>query len=232
MVKRIPGNPPNWHSVKGGLIHRCVLAAPSKWLTIQQARKPDRQHGYPEPHLVAEARWMAQQLTTALDDDDPRLAWSLIDSGGPRWAGPYNDYKNLSDSDRVKAVVNLEDLAVAGANALLERAREDHWEDMLSEVFDPFARLNAFTNREKRATNRRIDLLVHCGPNAPLIVDLKTGGHRFDVDSMAEEVASKYGDEVAGIINDTVRCQVLGLTFDGECTWSEVVYARPVRNKG
>lgn len=223
---------PTWQSVKGGLIHRCVLAAPSKWLTVYQAQEPDVQHGAPEPHLVAEARWMARQLRAALVDEDPRMAWSLIDSGGPRWIGPYDYDKSLSLCDRVKAVEDLEELVMTAANALLDRAREDHWEDMLSEVFDPFARLNAFTDREKRATNWRINLLVHRGRKAPLIVDLKTGLHPLDVDSMAADVARKYGDEVAGIINTNVRCQVLGLSFDGDHRWSQVVVAHPAQNDG
>lgn len=175
---------------------------------------------------------MTKHLTKALVDDDHKMAWSLIDSGGPRWIGPYDDYKRLSPRDRVKATADLEELVVTAANTLLDKAREDHWEDMLSEVFDPFARLNAFTAREKRATNWRIDLLVHRGRKAPLIVDLKTGLHPLDVDSMAADVARKYGDEVAGIINTKVRCQVLGLSFDGDHRWSQVVVARPVQNDG
>lgn len=232
MTERDSGFEPTWQSVKGGLIHRCVLAAASKWLTMHQTMEPDAQHGVPEPHLVAEARWMARHLTTALVDEDPRLAWSLIDSGGPRWIGPYDDYQSLSILGRTKTVEDLEELVVTAANALLDRAREDHWEDVLSEVFDPFARLNAFTAKEKKAANQRIDLLIHRGRRTPLIVDLKTGVHLLDVDSMAADVARKYGNDVASITNTKVRCQVLGLTFDGDCRWSQVVDARPVQNDG
>lgn len=223
---------PTWQSVKGGLIHRCVLAAASKWLTMHQALEPDAQHGAPEPHLVAEARWMARHLMTVLVDEEPRLAWSLIDSGGPRWIGPYDDYKRLSIRGRTKAVEDLEELVVTTANALLDRAREDHWEDLLSEVFDPFAKLNGFTAKKKKAVNQRIDLLIHCGRRTPLIVDLKTGVHLLDIDSMAAEVTRKYGEDVAGIINANVRCQVLGLSFDGDHRWSRVVVAHPVQNDG
>jgi hypothetical protein len=232
MTERDSSLEPTWQSVKGGLIHRCVLAAPSKWLTVYQAQEPDEQHGVPEPHLVAEARWMAKQLRTAFVDEDPRMAWSLIDSGGPRWIDPYDDYKSLSLRDRVKTVEDLEELVMTAANTLLDRAREDHWEDMLSEVFDPFARLNAFTAQEKKAVNQRIDLLVHRVRLTPLIVDLKTGVHLLDVDSIAADVARKYGNDVASITNTKVRCQVLGLTFDGDCRWSQVVVARPVQNDG
>lgn len=92
--------------------------------------------------------------------------------------------------------------------------------------------MNAFTTQEKKAVNQRIDLLVHLGRRAPLIVDLKTSEHLRDVDSMAAEVARKYGDEVAGIINTNVRCQVLGLSFDGDHRWSQVVVVHPGQNDG
>lgn len=232
MTQRNSGFEPTWQSVKGGLIHRGVLATASKWLTIKEALEPDELHGTPEPHFVAEARWMITQLRAALVDADPRMAWSLIDSGGPRWIGPYADYKSLSRRDRAKATADLEELVVSAANALLDKAREDHWEDMLSEVFDPFARLNAFTGSEKRATNGRIDLLVHGGRKAPLIVDLKTGLHPLDVDTMAADVAVKYGQDVADIIDTDVRCQVLGLSFDRNHRWSRVVVAHPVQTNG
>lgn len=134
MTEQYSSFQPTWQSVKGGLIHRCVLPAASKWLTMHQALEPDAQHGAPEPHLVAEAQWMAGHLKTALVDEDPRLAWSLIDSGGPRW--------------------------------------------------------------------------------------------------IAAEVTRKYGEDVAGIINADVLCQVLGLSFDGDHRWSRVVVAHPVQNDG
>lgn len=221
---------PTWKSVKGDLIHRGVLASAGKWLTVREARQPDRLHGAPEPHLVAEARWMAKQLTIALVDEDPRLAWSLVDSGGPRWVGPYNDYQSLSPRDRAKALEDLEDIVVSAANALLDRAQEDYWEDILSEVFDPFARLNAFTTEKKRAANWRIDLLVHRGREVPLIVDLKTGEQVNNVDTLAKHLAGKYGKRVAGITNTDVDCQVLGLSLDGDHRWSRIVVARPEQN--
>jgi hypothetical protein len=55
MTERDSSFQPTWQSVKGGLLHRGVLAAASKWLTVHQAMKPDELHGTQEPHLVVEA---------------------------------------------------------------------------------------------------------------------------------------------------------------------------------
>jgi hypothetical protein len=74
---------PTWQSVKGTLIHRCVLAAGGKWLTVRDAGRLSGLFNLQEPNLIAEARWMARQLGPALEQRDDRLAWALIDSGGP-----------------------------------------------------------------------------------------------------------------------------------------------------
>lgn len=218
---------PTWQSVKGELIHRCVLAAAGKWLTIAQAAQPDDQNGLTEPHLAAEARWMAQVLGTALNDGDDQMAQALIDSGGPRWSGPYNNFLSLGPGDRQKAIKGLEELAVTTAHALLELARRDHWDRILSEVVDPFAMLNSFTYQEKIAANRRIDLLVHRGRYSPLIVDLKTSVVLADVDELAQKVAGTYGQLVADVLDIRIRCQVLGISFDGDYLWSETITVYP-----
>ncbi len=58
---------PTWQSVKGTLIHRCVLAAGGKWLTVHDAARLSDLFNLQEPNLIAEARWMAQQLGPALE---------------------------------------------------------------------------------------------------------------------------------------------------------------------
>jgi hypothetical protein len=81
-----------WQTVKGTLIHRCAFAAAGKWLAVTTAAKDD---GRGEPVLMAEARWMAQTLSSAIrsairanEDEESTgrdLAWALIDAGGPYW---------------------------------------------------------------------------------------------------------------------------------------------------
>lgn len=53
---------PTWQSVKGTLIHRCVLAARGKWLTVHDAARRSDLFNLQEPNLIAEAPWMAQPL--------------------------------------------------------------------------------------------------------------------------------------------------------------------------
>jgi hypothetical protein len=223
---------PTWQSLKGTLIHRCALAAAGKWLTIREAARLDTLSKPPEPHLVAEARWMAQQLGPALRRRDKHVAWSLIDSGGPRWIGNYNDYLSLDTSEQPLAIVKLEDLAVTTASAILDMAHDDQWEDIQSEVSDPFARLTAYTAEAKKAANWRIDLLAHRGDRPPAVVDLKIGDDPADpgyVNALAVQVASKYGREVATIIDSRVTCRVLYVAFDGSHMWSDATTARPRR---
>jgi hypothetical protein len=58
---------PAWQSVKGNLIHRCVLAAGGKWLTVRDAARLSDLFNLQEPNPISEARWMAQQLGPTLE---------------------------------------------------------------------------------------------------------------------------------------------------------------------
>lgn len=221
-----------WSQVKGTLIHRCVLACAGKWLTVRDASSTVDFGDTPEPHFVAEARWIAQVLSAALANGDYRLGWSLIDSGGPAWPLDYRRYTSLDSHDQMKAVADLEYLSATAATAVLDMAREDRWEDMQTEVSDPFARLAAYTPKGKRAANWRVDLLAHRGRRIPLVADLKTGIEMPDIDTLVCEVADRYGREVATIHDSRVACRVLGINFEGECRWSDPVLARPIRRTG
>lgn len=205
------------------MIHRCALASAGKWLTIRAARRADHLGAHPEPHLIAEARWMAQQLGAALLERDDRVVWPLIDSGGPRWTLAYDHYLALSPRDQTLVLADLEHLAVTTATALLDMACDDGWEDIQTEVSDPFARLAAYTAAEKRASNWRIDLLAHRGRRGPVVGDLKTGADLPDVATLVAEVADGYGREVAAIHGSRITCRVLGVSFAGDVQWSDPV---------
>lgn len=226
------GDQPTWQTVKGILIHRCALAAAGKWLTVRDAASLVEFGSTREPDLVAEARWMAQQLGPALEQHDARLVWALIDSGGPRWTRTYDDYLSLDDAGQGLAVADLEDLAVTTAKAILDMAHDDQWEDIRTEVSDPFARLAAYTAKAKKTANWRIDLLAHRGRRSPVVVDLKTGDDPADpsyVNTLAVQVAGQYGHEVATIIGSRVTCRVLYVAFDGSHMWSDATTAKPRR---
>jgi hypothetical protein len=47
---------PAWQSVKGNLIHRCVLAAGGKWLTVRDAARLSDLFNLQEPNLIAGIR--------------------------------------------------------------------------------------------------------------------------------------------------------------------------------
>jgi len=225
---------PTWQKVKGTLIHRCALAAAGKWLTIRDASRTDRLSGTPEPHLVAEARWLARRLSTALTERDDETAWSLIDSGGPRWAAAYDDYLALSKAAQAKAVADLERLATVTAAALLRMARRDDWDAILTEAIDPYAYLLAETKGSRREANQRIDLLARRDGRPPVIVDLKTGEEPATDETAgrhAVSVADKYGHVAATIIGGPVVCRALYVTFDGETSWSGPVTARERRRR-
>jgi hypothetical protein len=52
---------------EGTLIDHCVLAAGGKWLSVRDAARLSDLFNLQEPNLIAEARWMAQQLGPALE---------------------------------------------------------------------------------------------------------------------------------------------------------------------
>lgn len=226
---------PTWQAVKGTLIHRCALAAAGKWLRVDDAASPAGwDGGRGEPELVAEARWMAQQLGLALEQHDDTLGWALVDSGGPYWAKTYDEYCRLDNAGQSLAVADLEHLAVTTAQAILDMACADQWEDIRTEVSDPFAYLVAYTAEAKKEANRRIDLLAHRGRRPPVVVDLKTSRNLAGptrIDALATEVAEKYGREVAAIIGSQVACRVLWVAFDRACTWSDEKMAWPPRTQ-
>ena len=218
-----------WQAVKGDLIHRCALHAAGKWLTVPKASELARDGEQEEPLLVSEARWVAQRLSEGLAEQDHRIVWPLIDSGGPYWVLTYEHYLKLHPLDQKRVVADLEDLTVTTAQAILAKAKEDDWEDIRSEVSDPFARLTAHTAKDKKKSNWRFDLLAHRGRRRPAVVDLKTGERLSDVnvDQQVDEVADLYGREVASIHDSEVTCLVLGVDFDGEYQWSRSVLAKP-----
>lgn len=153
---------------------------------------------------------MAQQFGPALEQRNDRLMWALIDSGGPYWTLTYDDYLSLKPEGQTRTVAGLEDLAVTTASAILDVACDDRWEDIRTEVSDPFARLTSYTDKAKKASNWRIDLLAHRGRRPPVVVDLKTGDDPADPDyinPLAVQVASQYSHEVATIIDSRVTCR-------------------------
>lgn len=119
-VARRKPSAPTWWTVKGDLIHRCALAAAGKWLSIEDATSPHED----EPVLMYEARWVADQLKSALTGDldtpnqDRNLAWALVDSGGPYWMGRCNDFKNLKEVDRQLVLQGGAYVLKGGRNAL------------------------------------------------------------------------------------------------------------------
>lgn len=214
----------SWQTMKGVLIHRAVLAAAGKPLTVTAARRTVTNcDGGRSPELVSEAQWVARRLTQALQDEDAETAWALIDAGGPRWVRDYENYCALSRGDRRRALEDLEHLAVVAAEALLERATTNGWTEMLSEVLDPVVFLGA----RRGVPIPRLDLLVR-RHEEPLIVDLKTGAGKAAsrcLDSDLAGVRSVYGEPFAREWGGPVACQVLYLSFDGGHRWSPVELA-------
>lgn len=224
MTSHGEGTEPLWVAAKGLLVHRCVLAAAGKWLTIGQARRTTSFCGVDESVFVAEARWMTRRLTDAITTEDEELGWALIDAGGPYWNAAYEDAVRFSDVERDRILDGLEELVVRIARAILDEAKRDRWVAILSEVADPYAMLSARTPKEQRAARSRVDLLVHRGHDRiPLVVDLKTGRRLPDVDALADVVADNYGHHVSKAIDDEVECRVLGASFTGALRWSDFV---------
>ena len=216
---------PTWQSVKGTLIHRCVLACAGKWLSGWEALRNKRKTK--ESHFVDEARWMAQHVDRALRTDDGPMAWALLDSGGPRWTGPYAEFRLFPDHhDQI--LDDLEHLTVITARDLMRRAKKEDWLYLRSECSDPFAFVSAETKKERSAANSRMDLLVTRRNAPPLIVDLKFGEGPFTgikIEEEVEEIRHWYGSEAAAVLNRPVGCSVLTVTFDGDIRWSEEVTA-------
>lgn len=214
----------SWQELKGVLLHRCVLAAAGKPLTVASAkRKVINCDGGRSPDLASEAQWLARRLAQALRDEDAERVWPLIDAGGPRWVLAYSQFLALSATDRRRVLAGLEPLAAEAATALLDQAATDGWQSMLSEVLDPVAFLKA----RKGMPVPRLDLLVR-REDTPLIVDLKTGAGKASsrcLDADLSDVMSLYGEPLAREWGDPIACQVLYLSFGGGHRWSPVEIA-------
>jgi hypothetical protein len=74
---------PTWQLVKGTPDPSLRAGRRRQWLTVRDAARLSVLFNLQEPNLIAEARWMAQQLGPALEQRDDRLVWALIDSGEP-----------------------------------------------------------------------------------------------------------------------------------------------------
>ena len=251
-VARRERSAPTWWTVKGDLIHRCALAAAGKWLSIEAATSLCED----EPVLMYEARWVADQLKSALSGDldtpnpDRNLAWALVDSGGPYWMGRCEDFKYLKEADqqlalqggwylledgRERFAKGLTELSLCVAEELLDEAERDHWRFMHSEIFNPFAFLDAARRMDYsgipeadrgegyRKARKRIDLLVQRKLKPPLIVDLKTSRYPATssrLDRMANDIVRDYGEPAAQAYGKDIQCRILHVSFDGHIGWS------------
>jgi hypothetical protein len=254
-VARRKSSAPTWWTVKGDLIHRCALAAAGKWLSIEDAASLCED----EPVLMYEARWVADQLKSALsgDLDAPNparnLAWALVDSGGPYWMGRCEDFRSLKEADRLlvlhggryvpeggqeRFAKGLTELSLRVAGELLDEAEEDNWRFMLSEIFNPFAFLDAARRMDDSGTpeadrregyrkaRKRIDLLVQRKLKPPLIVDLKTSRYpatSAHLDDMVNDIAREYGEPAAQAYGKDIQCRILHVSFDGHIDWSDLM---------
>jgi hypothetical protein len=249
-ITGVEDDEPTWQKIKGILIHRCVLAAAAKWLALTDAAKDD---GSGEPLFVSEARWMARKLSSALqealraEEDEESLgrdlAWALIDAGGPRWIGNYNDFKyGLKPGEQQAALSGLEDQAVFVARELLRKADADRWRFMLSEVQNPFAFPGAEDAAERKASRSRLDLMVQRRPTREgrerplLIIDLKTTTGPVPAEKLRKgeiEVIEKYGRPAARILGRAVCCRVVNVTFDLQhAAWSDGELVAPPTDHG
>ena len=254
-VARRKSSAPTWWTVKGDLMHRCALAAAGKWLSIEDAASLCED----EPVLMYEARWVADQLKSALsgDLDAPNparnLAWALVDSGGPYWMGRCEDFRSLKEADRLlvlhggryvpeggreRFAKGLTELSLRVAGELLDEAEEDNWRFMLSEIFNPFAFLDAARRMDDSGTpeadrregyrkaRKRIDLLVQRKLKPPLIVDLKTSRYpatSAHLDDMVNDIAREYGEAAAQAYGKDIQCRILHVSFDGHIGWSDLI---------
>lgn len=220
-----------WASVKGTLVHRCVLAPAGKWLSIGRASKPRPGDVTRTPNLISEAGWMAQQLGDALATGDDEMAYALIDVGGPNWVEEFDNFHDLKPRDQKRVLRGLKRLTVGTAEILLRQARSDRWEAMRTEVTDPFERLGAESYAKAKERNWRIDLLANRGRRRPVVLDLKFGRSMRDAEAEVQRIAAKYGRKVADIHDGPVDCRALVLDFNGNHRWSSVKTRWPSRSK-
>ncbi len=210
-----------WQTVRGTLIHRCVLHPAGKWFRLDH---PSRRRRFRE-----ECDWMAQNLRTALSKHDDVLAWALVDAGGPYWTKTYDNFLGLSSGDRALVLQSLEVPVGAAAEAICIRASRDGWQECLSEIIDPYALLLGEGNPKKR-----IDLLTKriARERNPLLTDLKTGKAAPDlriIASLTENLKKEYGIRTANTLGMPVDCQILYVSFGGEAMWGPEITVAPDR---
>jgi len=125
---------------------------------------------------------------------------------------------------------------------LLDEAEEDSWRFMLSEIFNPFAFLDAARRMDDagipeadrregyRKARKRIDLLVQRKLKPPLIVDLKTSRYAATsahLADMVNEIAREYGEPAAKAYGRDIQCRILHVSFDGRIGWSDLLTCAP-----